>query len=67
MVTLMAGIPLGQSDDGDMLVNALYYGYNLDLLRNSRSITEDIVDLCYIDPPFNSKRRYNRIYNQCLI
>jgi DNA modification methylase len=43
--------------------SALYYGDNLDLLRNRKFIRDESVDLCYIDPPFNSKRRYNRIYN----
>lgn len=41
--------------------NALYYGDNLDVLR--RKIKDETVDLCYIDPPFNSKRNYNQIYN----
>lgn len=41
--------------------NALYYGDNLDILR--RHIKDETVDLCYIDPPFNSKRNYNQIYN----
>ena len=35
--------------------NALYYGDNLDILRNK--IAAESVDLCYIDPPFNSKRQ----------
>ena len=26
-------------------------------------IKDETVDLCYIDPPFNSKRNYNQIYN----
>jgi site-specific DNA-methyltransferase (adenine-specific) len=42
-------------------MNSLYYGDNLDILR--RYIADDSVDLCYIDPPFNSKRNYNQIYN----
>ena len=41
--------------------NELYYGDNLDVLR--RKIARDSVDLCYIDPPFNSKRNYFQIYN----
>ena len=41
--------------------NQLYYGDNLDVLR--RYIKDETVDLCYIDPPFNSKRNYNQIYN----
>lgn len=39
----------------------LYYGDNLDVLR--KYIKDETVDLCYIDPPFNSKRNYNQIYN----
>jgi DNA modification methylase len=41
--------------------NRLYYGDNLDVLR--KSIASESVDLCYIDPPFNSKRNYFQIYN----
>ena len=41
--------------------NRLYYGDNLDVLRNK--IHAETVDLCYIDPPFNSKRNYFQIYN----
>jgi len=44
------------------MTQQLYYGDNLDILR-SRKIKDDTVDLCYIDPPFNSKRNYNQIYN----
>ena len=40
---------------------ALYYGDNLDVLR--KYIRDETIDLCYIDPPFNSKRNYNQIYN----
>lgn len=43
------------------MTNRLYYGDNLDILR--RKIASDSVDLCYIDPPFNSKRNYFQIYN----
>ena len=42
--------------------NVLYYGDNLDNLR--RKVEAASVDLCYIDPPFNSKRNYNQIYNR---
>ena len=40
--------------------NTLYYGDNLDVLR--KYIQDETIDLCYIDPPFNSKRTYNQIY-----
>jgi site-specific DNA-methyltransferase (adenine-specific) len=42
-------------------LNQLFYGDNLEILR--RKIRDETVDLCYIDPPFNSKRNYNQIYN----
>ena len=42
-------------------MNKLFYGDNLDVLR--RKIASGAVDLCYIDPPFNSKRNYFQIYN----
>ncbi len=41
--------------------NSLYYGDNLEVLR--KYLKDETVDLCYIDPPFNSKRNYNQIYN----
>jgi DNA modification methylase len=41
--------------------NQLFYGDNLGVLR--KYIKDESVDLCYIDPPFNSKRNYNQIYN----
>jgi DNA modification methylase len=42
-------------------MNKLYYGDNLEVLR--KYIKDETIDLCYIDPPFNSKRNYNQIYN----
>jgi len=42
-------------------MNKLFYGDNLAVLR--KDIKDESVDLCYIDPPFNSKRNYNQIYN----
>ena len=43
-----------------MTMNKLYYGDNLEVLR--KYIADESVDLCYIDPPFNSNRDYNQIY-----
>jgi len=43
------------------MTNQLFYGDNLDVLR--KHIRDETVDLCYIDPPFNSERNYNQIYN----
>jgi len=41
-------------------MNQLYYGDNLDVLRES--IATESVDLIYLDPPFNSKRDYNLLF-----
>jgi site-specific DNA-methyltransferase (adenine-specific) len=41
-------------------VNQLFFGDNLDVLRES--IKDESVDLVYLDPPFNSKRDYNQIF-----
>jgi DNA modification methylase len=47
----MSGTP-----DGD----ALFYGDNLDILRNH--IEDESVDLVYLDPPFNSNANYNVLF-----
>ena len=41
--------------------NSLYYGDNLDILR--KYIPDESIDLVYLDPPFNSKRNYNVLFN----
>jgi DNA modification methylase len=41
-------------------VNKLYFGDCLDVLRNE--IADDSVDLVYLDPPFNSSRNYNLLF-----
>ncbi len=46
----------------DLKANVLYYGDNLDILRNH--IPEESIDLIYLDPPFNSKRDYNIIFRE---
>ena len=45
-----------------MSSNQLYYGDNLDILRNH--IPDESVDLIYIDPPFNSNQAYNVIFSE---
>ena len=40
--------------------NALYYGDNLSVLRES--IATESVDLIYLDPPFNSQATYNLLF-----
>lgn len=40
-------------------MNRLYYGDNLDIMRQ---MGKDCVDLIYLDPPFSSKKDYNLLY-----
>ena len=42
------------------MTNRLYYGDNLDVLREH--IASESVDLIYLDPPFNSNASYNGIF-----
>jgi site-specific DNA-methyltransferase (adenine-specific) len=41
-------------------MNTLYYGDNLDILREY--VKDESVDLVYLDPPFNSNRNYNVLF-----
>ncbi len=41
-------------------LNKLYYGDNLDVIREQ--IGSNSVDLVYLDPPFNSNRAYNVVF-----
>ncbi len=43
-------------------MNTLYYGDNLDILRDY--IPSESVDLVYLDPPFNSNASYNVLFAQ---
>jgi len=45
-----------------MAQNTLYYGDNLDILREH--IPDESVDLIYLDPPFNSRRSYNVLFRE---
>jgi len=40
--------------------NLLYYGDNLDVLREH--VQSEAIDLVYLDPPFNSNRNYNVLF-----
>ncbi|MDE2668706.1 MAG: site-specific DNA-methyltransferase [Chloroflexota bacterium] len=42
--------------------NALYFGDNLDILREH--IPDESVDLIYLDPPFNSNATYNVLFRE---
>ena len=43
-----------------MAENLLYYGDNLDILRNY--IKDETIDLIYLDPPFKSNKDYNVLF-----
>lgn len=40
----------------------LFFGDNLEILRGK--IPDEIFDLIYLDPPFNSKRDYNILFKR---
>ena len=43
-------------------MNNLFYGDNLQVLRDRTHFPDACVDLIYLDPPFNSKRDYNLLF-----
>jgi site-specific DNA-methyltransferase (adenine-specific) len=43
-------------------MGTLYYGDNLDILR--RHLKDEVVDLVYLDPPFNSAQSYNAFFHE---
>jgi hypothetical protein len=51
---------LASTDPGQSNLNRLYYGDNLEVLRNE--IKDESVDLVYLDPPFNSQANYNVLF-----
>lgn len=44
--------------------NVLYFGDNLELLRNRDYFPDGSVDLIYLDPPFNSRADYNVLFRE---
>ena len=44
------------------MTNTLYYGDNLDILR--QHVGDESVDLVYLDPPFNSNATYNVLFKE---
>jgi site-specific DNA-methyltransferase (adenine-specific) len=47
-------------------MNKLYYGDNLEVLKSLYEEREPFIDLIYIDPPFNSKRNYNILFEDLI-
>jgi hypothetical protein len=48
--------------NGGYLMSALYYGDNLEVLRDRERFPDECVDLIYLDPPFNSQATYNVLF-----
>ena len=46
----------------DTSPNQLYFGDNLDILR--QHVAAESVDLIYLDPPFNSNATYNVLFRE---
>ena len=44
------------------MTNRLYYGDNLEVLRDPSQFPDESVDLIYLDPPFNSNAGYNVLF-----
>ncbi len=47
-------------------MNYLYYGDNLKVLKSLYHEKRSFLDLIYIDPPFNSKRNYNILFEDLI-
>jgi len=48
----------------ELKTNVLYFGDNLEILRNHEYFPDECVDLIYLDPPFNSKKDYNILFKE---
>ncbi len=44
--------------------NRLYFGDNVDILRDKEQFPDECVDLIYLDPPFNSNATYNILFEE---
>lgn len=55
-----AGVPAAQPHKPILRKNQLYFGDNLDILREH--IKDESIDLIYLDPPFNSNATYNVLF-----
>lgn len=55
-----SGEPGRVSEPALAFVNKLYFGDNLDVLREY--VLDESVDLIYLDPPFNSQAKFNVLF-----
>lgn len=61
-ITASGTLPTVATDKTGRWRNELYYGDNLDVLREH--VATESVDLIYLDPPFNSNRSYNILFQE---
>lgn len=54
--------PLAATPVDQQPISRLLYGDNLDVLR--KHLASESADLIYLDPPFNSKRAYNMLFQE---
>ena len=59
---LVEAWPAAPDDSKPPPKNQLYFGDNLDILRNH--VADASVDLIYLDPPFNSNANYNVLFQE---
>jgi site-specific DNA-methyltransferase (adenine-specific) len=50
----------GKVRQQSITTNTLFYGDNIAIMREY--ISEESIDLVYLDPPFNSNRNYNVLF-----
>jgi site-specific DNA-methyltransferase (adenine-specific) len=56
-------VPLATSvNKANQFINHLYFGDCLEVMQKLSEQSEPFIDLIYIDPPFNSKRNYNVLF-----
>ena len=48
----------------EVKTDVLYFGDNLEILRNHEYFPDECIDLIYLDPPFNSKKDYNILFKE---
>lgn len=51
-------------ESSDIKNRTVYFGDNLDILKEKFKNEGGYFDLIYLDPPFNSKRNYNQIFEK---
>jgi DNA modification methylase len=59
---LMSDLLAGVDGRKTAVTNTLFYGDNLEILRDPGYFPDECVNLIYLDPPFNSNRSYSVLF-----